>query len=459
MFCYRAYGLTIRSALRLPGLRDDPGRIDPDLRVELASLSIRRVGSWHSLSAQRSELVLENVGAIRVEAGRRILIDPRDGQAEQIAAFVLGPAMSLRGASGMFPSTLFGAAAVIRQGFEDAHHRGLVVAAHQQNPQGMKAPSWDPDLDVLREAMAGSVRVFFRADRALDIRTALAMAEEYGFQPVIVGGSEAWRVAAELRERRVPVLVSLDFPEPERWDPKAEPDTAAEEEEPVPAEVRERRRLENIYANAGRLGQAGVTFALTSGGGEADLLEGARKAIEYGLTEQQALAALTATPAELYGVGHLVRIAEGMPATFVVSDGPLFGEKTAVRYTFVEGGLEVGKEKKQPTAEPAVDVTGTWSLSIDAGGQAIGGTMTLTQDGAEFDGTMELDVGSARITDGLVSGNEITFQIHYMDAGESATGDVKGTVEGDEAEGSGTSPGGRFTWTAKRTGTPGEAVR
>jgi hypothetical protein len=374
---------------------------------------------------------------------------------------VLGPAMSLRGASGMFPSTLFGTAAVIRQGFEDARHHGLVLAAHQQDPQGMKAPAWDPDLDVLRDAMTGGVRVFFRADRALDIRTVLAMAEEYGFQPVIVGGAEAWRVAGELRERGVPVLVSLDFPEPERWDPDEEPDSAAadQEEELVPAAERERVRLENIYANAGRLAQAGVTFALTSGGGEAGLLEGARKAIEYGLTEQQALSALTATPAAMYGVEYLVRIAEGMPATFVVSDGPLFGDESAIRYTFVEGGLEAGREKREPAEEPAVDVTGVWDISIDAGEQSFGGTMTLTQDGAEFTGTMELDIGNVRISDGLVSGNEITFQIRYMDAGESATGEVEGTVEGDDAEGSGTSPDGRFTWTAKRTGMPGEAVR
>jgi imidazolonepropionase-like amidohydrolase len=302
--------------------------------------------------------------------------------AELVLAPALGPEMALVGANGMYPSTIFGAAAVIRQGLEDARHHGILVAAHQQDPRGMKAPPWDPDYAVLREAMSGAVRVFFRADRALDIRTILGMAEEYELQPVIVGGAEAWKVAGELRARGVPVFVSLDFPEPERWQPEEEPDTAeaeepdtaeaeepdtaeaeepdtAEAQEPEPldaAEEREKQRLEDIYANAGRLAQAGVSLALTSGGGEADLLEGARKAIEYGLTEEQAVAALTSTPASLLGVGYLARVEEQMPATFVVTDGPLFDEDTKILYTFVEGELEEGKAPTEDTDAPEEEV-------------------------------------------------------------------------------------------------------
>jgi imidazolonepropionase-like amidohydrolase len=137
-----------------------------------------------------------------------------------------------------------------------------------------------------------------------------------------------------------------------------EPDTAeAQEPEPLDAaEEREKQRLEDIYANAGRLAQAGVSLALTSGGGEADLLEGARKAIEYGLTEEQAVAALTSTPASLLGVGYLARVEEQMPATFVVTDGPLFDEDTKILYTFVEGELEEGKAPAEDTDTPEEEV-------------------------------------------------------------------------------------------------------
>jgi len=394
--------------------------------------------------------------------GRGLVLLLRKGAATPAGLVLvpeLGPSMALRGARGMYPSTVFGAVAVIRQSLEDARHHGLLLAAHERDPRGMKAPAWDPDWDVLREAMAGQVRVFFRADEAADIRTVLAMAREYELRPVIVGGAEAWKVADELLALEVTVLVSLDFPEPERWEPKETSDTAAQAEPLDAAAAREKQNLEERYANAARLAQVGVTFALTSGGGEADLLEGARKSIEYGLAEAQALAALTAVPASLFGVEYVVRIESGMPASLVVTDGPLFGEDTKILYTFVEGELERGKEAKKPAEEPTVDVTGTWTISIDLGGEILRGTMNLTQEGAEFSGTMELDVGTVRVREGLVSGNEVTFETVYEDVGQTATSEVTGTVEGDEAGGSGRGEGGRFTWKATRSGPPQEVLR
>jgi len=143
----------------------------------------------------------------------------------------LGPVMSFEGASGMYPSTIFGAAAFLRQSLEDARYVGVVQAAHERDPRGVKAPAWDPDYAVLRSVMGGQTPVFFGADRAADIKRALELGDEYGFRPVIVGGREAWRVAGLLQERQVPVLVSVDFPEPKRWDPEEsdEPlDAAAE---------------------------------------------------------------------------------------------------------------------------------------------------------------------------------------------------------------------------------------
>ncbi|NIN11547.1 MAG: hypothetical protein GTN62_08585 [Gemmatimonadales bacterium] len=486
------------SLMVYPGLIDAEGKADvdfPEIEVDREELAFwapprdaqgflphRRVvdhltSTGSDLESQRTKGVV--AAAVHpdgpVMPGRGAVLLFRKG-AETPADLVvdpeLGPVMSFRGARGMYPGAYFGVVAFIRQSLEDARHDGLKLAAHQRDPRGLKAPSWDPDYAVLRDVLQGRTPVFFAADRAQDIRRVLGLATEYGFQPVIVGGDEAWKVADLLKERDVAVLVSLDFPKPERWKPEKEkeeeaevPDTAAveepeQEEAPEPldaAEQREKQRLEDIYSNAGRLAGAGVRFALTSGGGKADLREGARKAIEYGLGEDQALAAVTSAPAEILDVPYLSRVEEGMPATFVVVDGSLFDEESEIRYTFVEGELEKGKPKKEAKAaeeEPAVDVTGTWEVKIDAEGETIGGKMTLEQEGAEFIGTMELDVGTGRIQNGIVSGDEITFEILISEGGESITVEVTGTVEEDEASGSGSSPMGSFTWTAKRTGTP-----
>jgi hypothetical protein len=377
-----------------------------------------------------------------------------------VAHPVLGQTASLRGAQGVYPGTLFGVMAFYRQTFEDARHQQAHIQAYDRNPQGVTPPTWDPDLQAVRDMMAGSTPVFFAADFGRDIQKILGLAEEYGFRPVIVGGDEAWKVADEIEAANVPVLVSLDFPKPERWKP------AEDEEEAEPgngngddldaAAQREKQELEDLYSNAGRLADAGVTFALTSGGGEADMLEGARKAIEYGLSEQDALRALTSTPASLLGIGYVVQIQSGMSATFVVTDGPLFDEETAISYTFVEGAMEKGKEDKGSGEEPTVDVTGTWDFEIDAEGETMEAKLVLTQEGASVEGSMESQFGTATVTSGSVSGNEMNLTISFSMGGEGFTLEVTGSVEGDDASGTGDFPMGSFTWTAKRTGGPGE---
>jgi len=387
-----------------------------------------------------------------------------ESPAQLVVHAALGPVFFLSGARGVYPSSLFASVAFVRQSLEDARYTGAVIAAHQRDPMGLEIPAWDPDHAVLRAVLSGEVPAYFPVDRAEEIRTVLALSEEYGFAPVIVGGGEAWKVADGLRERRVPVLVSLDFPAPKRWKPpKTRDTTEVAAVEPVdPAVEREREQLEALYANAGRLAAAGVTVALTSGGGKADLREGARKAIEYGLDTAAALQAVTSVPAGLLGMPVLSRLEEGMPATLVVATGELFDAETRIAYTFVNGGMELGKPKAKAGGgeAAAVDVSGVWSLTIEAAGQRMGGRMTLKQEEGAFSGTLDLaEMGQLQITGGTVSGSDITFTLVIRMGGEVIEADAKGTVEGDEASGTGGGPMGEFSWEATRVETPGGSHR
>lgn len=412
----------------------------------------------------------------------------------------LGLDLSLRGGRGVYPSTLFGVMAFHRQKLEDARREAQIVAEYARDAHGVPAPEWDPDLAVLRDAMAGRTRAYFHADKAGDIRRVLDLSAEYGLRPVIVGGDEAWKVADLLKARDVPVLVSLDFPKPERWKPEEKkeeeakkeeakkeqmrppeasgvavagtqekrPEAAQEQEKPLDAAaLREKQELEAVYANAGKLAAAGVPFALTSGGGKADIREGARKAMEYGLAEADALRAVSSVPAALLGVPHLARIEPGLPATFIVTDGPLFGEKTQVLYTFVEGELEKGKEprKKEEAAgvvaraageaAAAVNVAGEWEAEADAGEEVIRFRMTLRQDpgSSTFEGTASSEMGDAQVRDGRITGRQIEFRM-ILSGPQPVEVLARGTVEGDRISGSGTAPDGEFRWRARRVGAP-----
>ena len=382
----------------------------------------------------------------------------------------LGPVMSFRGAQGVYPSTTFAVIAFYRQNFEDALREGIIQSEYARDPRGLPTPRWDPDYEVLRNVATGNSPVYFAADRPEDIRNVLELSEEYGFDPVIVGGGEAWKVADELVERNVPVLVSLDFPAPDRWKPETEEEVDTteaegaeeaevqdEEEEPSPAALREQERLENLYSNAGRLTAAGVTIALTSGGGDADIREGVIKAMEYGLSEADAMHAVTTAPAEMLGIPNVLRIEENMSATFLVTTGPLFEEETNIAYTFVEGELEEGSPAGGGGSgeAPGVDISGTWNVELEGAGPA---TLELSQEpDGSVTGTFTMEMGGGSVR-GNVSGSDLALTITISAGGMTIEARLTGTVDGDSASGDGTSDMGDFTWTGRRTGGPGEEV-
>lgn len=467
------------SLMVYPGLVDGHGKADhefPDPEIERSEVELwnaprelqgfmpaRRVVAH--LTADGSDVADQRkagivAGAVHptsgMMAGRGVLLLYRPDAPRPDDLVVdpeLGPTFTFRGGRGVYPGTLFGVTAFIRQAFEDARHRGLVAAAHARDPEAMTTPSFDPDYAVLREVLDGDLPVYFEANDAAGILRVLGLADEYGFRPIILGGAEAWKVADELRRRNVPVLVSTDFEEPRRWDPEA--DTVAI---PDAAAVRERDEHEDRYANAGRLATAGVRFALTSGG-TGKILEGARKAVEYGLDETAALQAMTSTPAELFDIPHVGRIGERLPATFVVTTGPLFGEDTRVAYTFVEGHREEGAAPGPAagSAEDAVEFGGEWDMTIDADGQTLRATLTIVQDGATFTGSLRMDDQTMPIRDGVIDGNEISMVAIMEQGGQTLEIEITGTVDGDTASGEAEAgPMGVARWTATRTG-PGGA--
>jgi hypothetical protein len=362
----------------------------------------------------------------------------------------LGPKFEFRGGQGVYPGTQFGVMATMRQGFEDTRHLQMEMEAYDDDPRGMAPPTYDADYDVLNQVMNG-LPVYFEADNAADILRVIRLSDEYGFNPVIVGGEEAWKVTDALNERGIPVLVSMDFRSPRRWDPDADGDLDAPTE-------REKEAFENRYANAGRLAEAGVTFALTSGG-SGKVLEGARKAVEYGLSETDALAALTTTPASIFGVPALSRLGEGVPATFIVTTGRLFDEDTRVAYTFVEGWKEEGATPGAAAGDPdaAVAFAGEWTMTIDAQGQMIEGILSIEQDGATFTGTLTMQGMPLQLRDGVINGNAVSVTAVMEQGGQTMEIEIKGTVEGDQASGEADAgPLGTARWTAERTG-PGGA--
>ncbi|MFX6281373.1 hypothetical protein ABTF86_20135, partial [Acinetobacter baumannii] len=77
----------------------------------------------------------------------------------------------------------------------------------------------------------------------------------FNLKAIIAGGTEAWKVADRLRQQRVPVLVSLNFPRR----------TTAPTPEADPEPLRVLRARVEAPRNPARLAAAGVQFAFHSG--------------------------------------------------------------------------------------------------------------------------------------------------------------------------------------------------
>jgi imidazolonepropionase-like amidohydrolase len=454
-----------RAAFEFPREEHDPRRVElwnapRSLRGFMASrLVVSHLDAdGDALAPQRRAgivaMAVHPTGAMMPGRGVLLLSRPGSATRDLVVEPALGPRFELRGSQGVYPATLFGVMASFRQHFEDARHRSAVATAHARDPRGLATPVRDADYAVLQEVLAGDLPVFFRADGAADILRVLSLAEEFGFRPIIVGGAEAWKVADDLRRRQVPVLVAMDFPEPRRWTP------AGGNDPPQPLDAaaqREKEELEDRYANAGRLAAAGVTFALASGG-TGDVLPGARKAVQYGLAGDAALAALTAVPARILGLGHLARIEAGLPATFLVASGPLFDDDTRILHTFVEGRREEGAPPRAAAGDPdeAVSFGGEWRMRIEIGAQVMTAILTVEQDGATFSGAMVMEGQRLPLSDGVIEGNRISAVATMDQAGQTMRIRMTGRVDGDRATGEAdTGPLGMARWTAERTGPGG----
>ncbi|MGC4046615.1 MAG: amidohydrolase family protein [Armatimonas sp.] len=186
-------------------------------------------------------------------------------------------------------------------------------------------------LQALQPVVEQKLPLIARASNSNEISRTLRLGKEFRLTPVIDGGTESWAQVSALKAAGVSVLLSAALPEA----PKREPG------EPVRDSLTVLRKRALAPTSAAALAKAGVPFALTTSGlaSPADLSKNVRKMIAAGLTEEQAIAALTQTPAKLLGVDRqLGTLAPGkLGYVLAIEGGSLFGPKAKPRFLFIDG--------------------------------------------------------------------------------------------------------------------------
>ncbi len=152
-----------------------------------------------------------------------VAIPPDDPQISTIAdyrgglAVVKSPVamhvnMSGRGGGQGYPGALLGTVAFTKQGFLDAQWQRDAEAQYQKSGARGPRPLVEPALDALKPALAKQMPVAFDVNEAREIDRALAMAAEYGLDPIVVGAAYAAERKAELAAAKARVILSLNLP-------------------------------------------------------------------------------------------------------------------------------------------------------------------------------------------------------------------------------------------------------
>jgi imidazolonepropionase-like amidohydrolase len=255
-----------------------------------------------------------------------------------------------------FPDSLMGTIAYVRQINDDTTWYSQAEPAYQANPTKSERPAYDRTEVVLSEAAKRNEIVMLPANNSQQILRALRLADEWKIRAVLYGGQQGYDVADILAAKKMPLLVSLKWPERGK---DADPDA-----EQTLRTLRFRARAPSTPA---ALAKAGVKFGFYSDGlpSPTDILKNAKKAIDAGLSSDAALRAFTLDAADILGLSdRMGSIAPGKIANLVVTDGDIFDEKTKVKHVFVDGRWFQIHEQAKPQEKPGED------KSSDDGGTA-----------------------------------------------------------------------------------------
>jgi len=232
----------------------------------------------------------------------------------------------------VYPKSLMGTIAVVRQTFADARHYVLDQADYRAKPTARKRPDLNPALDALAPVLNRQTTVVFEPGSVLMGDRAGQLARELGLNYAVVGSGHEWRRPDLMKAVNAPFIVPLNVPSA----PKL-PD----EDDWLDVSLDQLRHWDWAPENAALLRQQGLEVALTTHalGDRKAFRKNLRLAIDRGLSERDALAALTTVPAKLCGVAdRLGTIEKGKIANLTVVEGAgYFDAEAKVKQVWIDG--------------------------------------------------------------------------------------------------------------------------
>ncbi len=239
-----------------------------------------------------------------------------------------------------YPGSLMGGIALIKQTYLD----GMWYENHgYKEEKNLSLEAWNEVQDL--------PQIFETGDKQEILRAAL-IAKEFGKKYIIRGNGDEYQRLEAIKATGSPIILPVDYP------------IAYDVEDPYDAmkiELSDLKHWELAPTNAGHLAAEGIEFAFTTDKlkKKSDFLGNIRKAIKNGLSEEDALKALTSTPAKLIGASDIIgSLSRGKIANFIITSGNIFDKKTKIYHNWVSGKPYVFSNLD------AVDLNGMYDLKV-----------------------------------------------------------------------------------------------
>ncbi len=165
-------------------------------------------------------------------------------------------------------------------------------------------------------------KLFVHCDIVKEMLVAIDFAKEFGFDVVIVGGSESFLIPDLLKQNNIAVILAQRHALP----------TTPDDDIDLP------------YKSATYLQNAGVLYAINDEDGQTrgrNLPFNAGTAAAYGITKEQALSAITLNAAKVLGIDDKTgSIEAGKDANIVISEGDILDMRTSIiTHAWIQGRL------------------------------------------------------------------------------------------------------------------------
>jgi imidazolonepropionase-like amidohydrolase len=247
-----------------------------------------------------------------------------------------------------YPQSLMGLIAAVRQTFLDAAHHRDRIAFARQHPEPRHRVEFNPSLESLFPAIERQMPVLFEPGSVLIVDRAARIGRELGVDFAMLACGQEWRRPDLAAATGASFIVPLQYPEL----PKL-PDEDDWEQVTLDA----LRAWDWAPENAAMLRARGRDVALTTHGlaDRKQFRKHLQLAMDRGLTEVDALAALTTIPARLCGLqDRLGTIEPGRLANLTVVEGKgYFDPEARVEAVWIDGRVYPSRIEEKKAAKPA----------------------------------------------------------------------------------------------------------